>query len=178
MSSRSRTVETSLIATLDILGVSGMMKAAQKEALPKLAQSLEKAFQEAKAGMAHYIDAIDTTSQPGLKMARFIKTRVFSDTIVVSCDFSRIMHEVPLFSRLDCPEYQRMVLGFFICVKSLALSLFRDGYPTRGCIASGQIISTKDFIIGKPFVESLEIAKELNFAGVVLTDCADRKSVV
>lgn len=172
MSSRSKSIETALVATLDILGVSDMMKAVEKEALPDLAQSLEEAFMEAKATIVRYIDAIDTTSRPDLKMARLLKIRVFSDTIVVSCDFNRLMQKIPLFSRLDCPEYQRMVLVFFLCVKSLAHSLFYAGYPSRGCITAGHIVITNNFVMGKPFVDSLENSKELNFAGVVLTDCA------
>ena len=172
MTQRKKPVETSLIATLDILGMSRMMKGAQQEALPELAQSLEAAFIEAKKTVSGHIAAIDAGSRNDLKIANFLKIRVFSDTIVVSCNFNRIMRTIPFISHLSCSEWHNMVLGFFICVKSLTLSLFRDGYPTRGCIASGQIITTRDFIIGKPFLESLEISKELNFAGVVLTPCA------
>lgn len=172
MKQRQKSVEVSLIATLDILGISRMMKGAQSEALPELAQSLEDAFNNAKDTVATYIKAIDTASRNDLKMANFLKMRVFSDTIVISCNFQMIMRTIPFFERCNCLEWDSMVLGFFVCVKSLALSLFRDGFPARGCIASGPIITARDFVIGKPFVESLEISKDLNFSGVVLTDCA------
>lgn len=165
-------IEPSLIATLDILGTTRMMTEARTETLSDLACSLENAYETASLEVSKLISLLDATSEKHLRFAKSFKLRVFSDTLVISCDFDNIFKTIPPLSRLNRPEYLLMIYGFFVCVKSLARSLFYDGYPTRGCIASGPVVTTKNFVIGRPFVESLRISKDLNFAGIVLTDSA------
>jgi len=170
MSSQSKHVELALIATLDILGASQMMAEATDASLASLACSLETSFRNAVKEVDDFIKALGKDLH--LRGRRFIKTSVFSDTIVISCDFAHIIRNVSITERIYSPEYLMMVYGFFNSVKYVARSLFIDGYPTRACITAGPIITTKHLVVGRPFIESLDIAKELNFAGIVLSESA------
>lgn len=172
MTNRPRHIEPSLIATLDILGATSMMTNARKDELIELASHLEQAFTNTTRDVSEIIKALNETSRKGLEIGKSLRTRVFSDTIVVSCDFTTVIKKVPLVDRMACPEYLLLIYGFFLCVKHIASELFYSGYPTRGCVAAGPIISTKNFIVGKPFVEAMAISKDLNLAGVVLTNPA------
>lgn len=165
-------VESSLIATLDILGTTSMMLESRTDTLSELAYSLETAFDTAIQETNQIVLALDENSCKGLRLKDALKIQVFSDTIVISCNFSPIIQKIPLLERTKHKEFFLMVYGFFVCVKYIALSLFKAGYPTRGCITSGTIITTKNFTIGKPFVESLLISKDLDFAGIVVSASA------
>ena len=169
MSSRKYNRKASLIAVLDILGISSMMNNAQPDDLSNLAQSLEEAFNEAQTNAQRIISEIDKRHNKKFSIKRFFEIQVFSDTITICCNFNKIIKEIPILERIKLPEYYLMIYGFFVCVKEIAYSLFINGYPTRGCISAGPIISTKNFIVGKPFIESITISNNLNFAGVVVS---------
>ena len=168
MSSRKYNRKASLIAVLDILGISSMMNNAQPDDLSNLAQSLEEAFNEAQTNAQRLISEIDKRHNKKFSIKRFFEIQVFSDTITIYCDFNKIK-KIPILERIKLSEYYLMIYGFFVCVKEITRTLFVNGYPARGCISAGPIISTKNFIVGKPFIESITISNNLNFAGVVVS---------
>ena len=172
MSSRLYKCENSLIAVLDILGISSMMRNAQVKDLPNLASNLESAFSYAQEYAQKIIATLDKRENKYFSIQRFFKIQVFSDTVVICCNFNKIQKEVSVLDRQKIPEYYLLAFGFFVCVKAIAGSLFRDGYPTRGCISVGPIISTKNFIIGKPFIDSITHANNLNVAGIIVLKTA------
>ena len=145
-----------------------MMSKAQPDELSNLARSLEDAFNNAQTNVQSIILELDKRQNKKFSIKKFFKIQVFSDTITISCNFNKIIKEVPILDRIKLPEFNLMIYGFFVCVKEIARTLFVNGYPARGCISAGPIISTKNFIVGKPFIESITISNNLNFAGVVV----------
>ncbi len=94
------------------------------------------------------------------------QSKFFSDTMVVS---------LSLDSFSAVPSIKSLAVGFFFChVKSIAYTLMRKGFPIRGCIDSGSVISGEKLVVGTPYVKSLHFSERLEFSGVVVTEPAEK----
>ena len=189
MSEESFTPHPVLIATLDVLGITQLMQRGKPEELNKIAAKIKTAFENAMTCVDRRMRQVlvETKTRKSLQESivdHIFKASVrfhdFSDTIVISCDTSKVNLEaikqtlakgenwdsaVKMFSDAAVHFFGLQVLHSFN-------ELFREGYPVRGCVDAGAVYMSEKLVVGSPYVKSLRLGESLDFSGVVITDAA------
>ena len=151
-----------LVATLDILGVSALMQKATPKNVMSIASSIKQTFEAAEQSTrkffeeSHGLEFMEKFSSV-LKATTTIYN--FSDTMVIVCDLQNTTPE----------NIKDALMAFFLQVRFATYEFLVSGYPIRGCIDIGYAYTSKDLIVGKPFVNALKISESLDFSGVVIT---------
>ena len=189
MSEETFTPHTALIATLDVLGITQLMQRGKPEELNTIAAKIKTAFENAMTCVDRIMKKIlgDTKTSKALQEAivdhifnASVKFHDFSDTIVISCDTSKVNLEAIKHTLIEDEDWDSAVKTFSdAAVHLFGLqvlhsfnSLFREGYPVRGCVDAGSVYMSEKLVVGSPYVKSLRIGESLDFSGVVITDTA------
>ena len=161
-----QTLSHSFIATFDILGVTQMMLAADDGQLESFATGMCKAFAAVQNRMYELIESSSDTplasKESAIAIINEMDFTTFSDTIVLGCDIDRVTNDY---------DRQRLVMNFFLRSIFIVNEMLAWGYPVRGCIDFGKVClaETSGLFFGRPYVNSLKMAEQLDFAGIVLT---------
>ena len=189
MSEESCTPHPVLIATLDVLGITQLMQRAKPEELNEIAAKIKTAFENAMTCVERRMmqRLAEWKSKKTLQkmivdhiFRASVKFHDFSDTIVISCDTSKVNLE-PIKQMMAKGEdwdvtvkiLRDAAVHFFgLQVLHSFNELFREGYPVRGCIDAGAVYMSEKLVVGSPYVKSLRLGESLDFSGVVITDAA------
>lgn len=189
MSEVSFTPHTVLIATLDVLGITQLMQRGKPEELNEIAVKIKTAFENAMTCVARRMRQRLVEGKTSVSLQEAIVDHIFkasvrfhdfSDTIVISCDTSKvnvdaILHNIVKDMDLDSSikMFRDAAVHFFgLQVLHSFNELFREGYPVRGCVDAGAVYMSEKLVVGSPYVKSLRLGESLDFSGVVITDAA------
>lgn len=189
MSDDSSTTQAVLIATLDILGITQLMQQGKPEELNVIAAKIKTAFINAMTCVDRAMREILVASKTPRALQESILVHIFnasvkfhdfSDTIVISCDTTKIDVDA-IFQKLvtdaDLDSSVKMfsdaaVHFFGLQVLHSFNALFREGFPVRGCVDAGAVYMSEKLVVGSPYIKSLHCGEALDFSGVVITDKA------
>ena len=160
----------SLIATLDMLGVTQLMNNISADKLKDAADLMHNVFKLAKNGLRDFVlnaQLPTSVDEAGRKeILKLIDTccdfYIFSDTIVILCNPKKAPHNLIVWATHI----------FFLQVRYVICNLFDKGFPVRGCIDYGAVVKDENFLLGKAYVNSYLIGESLDFSGIVVTDDA------
>lgn len=161
-----------LIATLDLLGIRQLMFNATTQELGIIENEFALIFATVVAQLnmsAEKIKGRLTCEQNKelIAICNSIHYKFFGDTIIISCT----LENVSIDAKTHNSEwrYKTSIYFFLLAVKAATYNLMTRGFPVRGCIDTGAALINAICVIGRPFVNSLNIAESLEFAGVVFT---------
>jgi hypothetical protein len=153
--------QNGLIGFFDILGYQEFLDANPAEpAAENAAQKVLDALLRLDEEMSQKVLKLfgPDVSEDVAEMVNAIKLFVFSDTVLLTLDLSKVD-----------PQRQGFYwLTFLMQCSSLWMRMFEFGLPLRGAITKGPYLVQKACFAGKPIVEAYQLANDLNCAGVVI----------
>lgn len=170
-----------LIATLDLLGVTNMMCHASKTSdLSDIYHSIKTIYRDIETRAKTILQGVpakaadlgynrNVVQQIADTILNAIHISFFSDTIVIHLRLDEIKNDEPGTYH----STKRLAIGFFFgYVKMVTYTLMAKGFPARGCIDVGPVLYGDNIIVGQPYVNSFLISEKLEFSGVVITKSA------
>lgn len=162
-------IQQGAIGFFDILGYKGILKNNKMEnELIRVVINVLKKINKFKAGnLSRCKFAFGTIGESvenkfPQELDAYIKRLIFSDTIILSLDFS-----------LNFVTPKNKILLWFCFLEScrnLYNEMFKNGLPLRGAISFGRYAIYENSFIGIPFLEAYEPLENLELSACVLKD--------